>query len=77
MCGGFREGKPMKRLDIARIDHYLSLADSKGIKTMFVIFDDCWNNEFALGPRPPPKPYTHNSGWVQSPGYRIVEDSTQ
>jgi len=62
---------------IARIEHYLSIADSKGIKTMFVIFDDCWNKEFALGPQPPPKPYTHNSGWVQSPGYKIVEDLTQ
>ncbi len=62
---------------IARIERYLSIADSKGIKTMFCIFDDCWNSEFALGTQPLPKPYTHNSGWVQSPGYRIVEDPSQ
>ncbi|MDT8390615.1 MAG: 1,4-beta-xylanase [Lentisphaeria bacterium] len=62
---------------IARVERYLSIADSKGIRTMFCIFDDCWNSEFALGPQPAPKPYTHNSGWVQSPGYRIVEDPSQ
>ncbi len=62
---------------IERIDLYLSIADGKGIKTMFCIFDDCWNTEFALGPQPAPKPYTHNSGWVQSPGHKIVEDPTQ
>lgn len=26
---------------IRRIDHYLGIAESKGIKTMLVIFDDC------------------------------------
>lgn len=62
---------------VERIERYLAIADSKGIKTMFVIFDDCWNPDFALGPQPAPKPYTHNSGWVQSPGYRIVEDPSQ
>ncbi len=62
---------------IDRIEHYLSIAESKGIKTMFVIFDDCWNPDFALGKQPEPQPYTHNSGWVQSPGYRIVENPSQ
>jgi hypothetical protein len=62
---------------IERIDRYLTIAAGKGIQTMFVIFDDCWNSEFALGPQPAPIPYTHNSGWVQSPGYKIVEDPSQ
>lgn len=62
---------------IERLDRYLTIADSKGIRTMFCIFDDCWNPEFALGPQPAPIPYTHNSGWVQSPGHKIVEDPAQ
>lgn len=62
---------------IERIDSYLAIAAGKGIQTMFVIFDDCWNTDFALGPQPVPMPYTHNSGWIQSPGHKVVEDSTQ
>jgi hypothetical protein len=62
---------------IERIDRYLAIAAGKGIRTMLVIFDDCWRPEFALGPQPAPVPYTHNSGWVQSPGYPIVEDPTR
>ena len=59
-----------------RIDTYLSLAHARSIRTMFVLFDDCWNQESHLGPQPAPKPYTHNSGWVQSPGVRVVNDPT-
>lgn len=62
---------------IQRIDRYLSIADRKGIKTMFVIFDDCWKGTFAPGPQPDPIPYSHNSGWVQSPGHAIVETPEQ
>jgi len=62
---------------IERLEKYLEIADGKGIKTMFCIFDDCWNTKFALGPQPTPIPYTHNSGWVQSPGHKIVEDPAQ
>lgn len=58
----------------ARIDRYLALAAGHGIRTLFVIFDDCWNREFTLGPQPAPIPFTHNSGWVQSPGVRVVEE---
>ncbi len=60
-----------------RIDRYLEIAASHGIDTMFVLFDDCWNREFALGPQPAPKPSTHNSGWVQSPGVHVVNDPSQ
>lgn len=55
-----------------RIHTFLDLCASKGIKPIFVFFDDCWNQEFALGPQPAPKPGVHNSGWVQSPGVRTV-----
>lgn len=32
-----------------RIDQFLFIAYSHGIKTMFVLFDDCWNPEGYLG----------------------------
>lgn len=52
-----------------RMEEYLSIADRHGIKTMFVIFDDVWNAEPKIGKQPEPKAGTHNSGWVQDPGY--------
>ncbi len=61
----------------SRIDTYLGIADKHGISTMFVIFDDCWNQSPALGKQPDPQPYTHNSGWVQSPGVKVVNDPAQ
>ena len=62
---------------IDRIGQYLKCADSHGIKTMFVFFDDCWSPDFALGKQPDPKPFTHNSGWVQSPGEKVADDPSQ
>src|SRR5882757_7505005 len=40
-----------------RIDRYLAIAARYGIRTLFVLFDDCWRDEFALGPQPAPKPF--------------------
>lgn len=57
-----------------RVDQYLAIADKHGIKTMFVIFDDCWNREYVVGKQPEPKVGTHNSGWVQDPGVAIHRD---
>jgi hypothetical protein len=54
-----------------RIGDYLSIADRHGIKTIFVIFDDCWNPVYHAGKQPDPKPGVHNSGWVRDPGELI------
>ncbi|RKD89837.1 hypothetical protein BC643_0170 [Mangrovibacterium diazotrophicum] len=59
-----------------RMDKYLDIADSHGIKTIFVIFDDCWNPTYHAGRQPDPKPGVHNSGWVRDPGDLLYEDST-
>ncbi|MBT3283309.1 cellulase family glycosylhydrolase [Candidatus Bathyarchaeota archaeon] len=59
---------------IERINRFLEIASSKGIKPMFVFFDDCWNPTFEAGKQPEPKPGVHNSGWVQSPGPEKVVD---
>jgi len=60
-----------------RIDHFLNITYSKGIKTMFVLFDDCWNPNPQLGPQPAPIPGVHNSQWVQCPGQAGVTDITK
>lgn len=56
-----------------RMERYLEIADSHGIRTMFVFFDDCWNNNYSAGKQPEPKVGTHNSGWVQDPGQLIYD----
>ena len=52
-----------------RVKQYLEIADGHGIKSIFVIFDDVWNPTPKIGEQPEPKTGTHNSGWVQDPGY--------
>jgi hypothetical protein len=54
-----------------RINKYLSIAADHDIKTIFVIFDDCWNPTYKAGKQPDPKPGVHNSGWVRDPGELI------
>ena len=60
-----------------RMEKYLEIASKHGIGTMFTIFDDCWKSEFSLGKQPDPVPFTHNSGWVQSPGNSVSDDLSQ
>ncbi len=62
---------------LKRIDHFLSIADKYNIKTMMVLFDAVWNPFPKIGKQPDPKPYVHNSGWVQCPGYEVLNDVTQ
>ena len=54
-----------------RLDIYLTISSKHKIKTLFVIFDDCWNDTARLGKQPEPKIGTHNSGWVRDPGTMI------
>lgn len=58
----------------SRINHYLEMADRHALSTLFVLFDDCWNDHPHLGPQPPPIPGAHNSGWMRSPGSAAVTD---
>jgi hypothetical protein len=57
-----------------RIDLFLSIANKHGIKTMFVLFDAVWNPFPKLGKQPEPKHNVHNSGWVQCPGYDVLNN---
>ena len=51
-----------------RMESYLQIANKRGIKTMFVFFDDVWDKTPKIGKQPEPKLGVHNSGWVQDPG---------
>ncbi len=62
---------------IKRINIFLDIAKRHKIKPMFVFFDSCWDPFPKLGKQRDPKPFVHNSGWVQSPGYDALKDSTQ
>ena len=59
-----------------RINQFLDIASSCGIKAMFILFDDCAfaGKEPYLGKQDEPVPYTHNSGWTPSPGLTRVDD---
>ncbi|MFH5832470.1 cellulase family glycosylhydrolase [Halalkalibaculum sp. DA384] len=52
-----------------RMEQFLEIADSHGIKIMFVLFDDVWGDDPNLGEQPDPVPGIHNSAWVESPGH--------
>jgi hypothetical protein len=62
---------------LKRMDTFLSIAQRHNIKPMLVIFDSVWDPHPKLGKQREPRPHVHNSGWVQSPGYDGLQDSTQ
>lgn len=57
-----------------RIDLFLALASRHGIRTMLVLFDSVWDPFPKLGKQPEPRLNVHNSGWVQCPGYDVLND---
>ena len=62
---------------LKRVDNYLEISESKGIKTLLVLLDDVWHPIPKLGKQPEPLPFIHNSGWVQAPGSKILGDSSR
>jgi hypothetical protein len=61
---------------LARIEHFLRLADGHGFSTMLALMDDCGfsGDEPYLGPQKPPVPGKHNSQAAASPGRDKVCD---
>jgi hypothetical protein len=57
-----------------RVNTFLGICDKHGIKPILVLFDSCWDPNPALGKQRAPRPGVHNSGWMQSPGARALED---
>lgn len=62
---------------LVRVDRFLAIAASHGIRPMLVFFDDCWNDDPRAGVQPQPRPGVHNSCWVRSPGSRATSDSAE
>jgi hypothetical protein len=58
----------------ARIGRFLETAAGLGIKTLFVLFDDCWDPDPHPGKQREPLPGIHNSRWVASPGRDALGD---
>src|SRR5258708_2329803 len=59
------------------IETFLQVADKHHIKPLFVLFDSCWDPHPQLGKQHEPRPGVHNSGWVQSPGAKALQDTSQ
>jgi len=60
-----------------RLDTFLAIADKHHIRPLLVLFDSCWDPNPRLGKQHAPTPGVHNSGWVQSPGARALDDPAQ
>jgi hypothetical protein len=59
---------------LTRIEQFLAVADRHKIGVVFVLLDGVWNPFPHVGKQPAPRPGLHNSGWVQSPGAKILAD---
>lgn len=57
-----------------RLSEFVSIAASRNIKPLFVLFDSCWDPLPRAGRQRPPIKGVHNSGWVQSPGAHRLRD---
>lgn len=68
-----REGRSF----LERIDRFLGIASGAGLRTMFVVFDDCWNDGPRYGRQMRPRKGVHNSGWVRSPGSELIRDTSR
>ncbi|ABF39322.1 conserved hypothetical protein [Candidatus Koribacter versatilis Ellin345] len=60
-----------------RLDQFLGICAKHHIRPMLVIFDSVWDPNPKLGPQHPPVPGVHNSGWMQSPGRKGLEDPAE
>ncbi|UJR11411.1 hypothetical protein I4U23_015591 [Adineta vaga] len=60
-----------------KMDDFLAIADRLHIKIAFVLFDECWRPDPALGIQPAPIPGEHNSQWVRCPGQDWLLDETK
>jgi Cellulase (glycosyl hydrolase family 5) len=60
-----------------RIDTFLTIAAKHHIKILFVLFDSVWDPNPQLGRQRAPRPGVHNSGWMQSPGAKALQDPAQ
>ncbi len=55
-----------------RMDRFLDICTARGIRVLFVFFDDCHRPDPKLGTQPLPVREFHNSGWVKSPATELL-----
>ena len=60
-----------------RINQFLDIAAKHKIKPLLVLFDSCWDPNPHLGKQHDPTPGVHNSGWLQAPGAKALQDPTE
>jgi hypothetical protein len=60
-----------------RIDRVLAICAKHKIKPMIVFFDSVWDPNPNIGKQRAPRPGVHNSGWLQSPGAKALQDSAE
>lgn len=60
-----------------RLDEFLRISQRHGMRPMFVLFDSVWDPNPQLGKQRAPKPGVHNSGWVQSPSTKALQDASE
>ncbi len=60
-----------------RIDTFLTICAKHNIRPMFVLFDSVWDPFPQVGKQRGPKPGVHNSGWVQGPGAKALQDPAE
>jgi hypothetical protein len=64
---------------MANLETFISIAHSKGLSVVLVLFDDCAfsKQEPYLGEQNRPVSGIHNSGWTPSPGFKVADDPEQ
>lgn len=60
-----------------RLDQFMRIAEKHKIRPMLVLFDSVWDPNPQLGKQREPRPGVHNSGWLQSPGAKALQDASQ
>lgn len=61
----------------ARIDKFLSIADSHGISTLVTLFTNGGSEDRYIGENIKPVKGIHNSIWAQTPGKAIINDPSR
>jgi len=70
------EAEPQPFLE--RLDAFLALAQRRGLRVMFALFDDCAFGPITdpvFGPQPDVVPGWYANGWTPSPGHSLVRDA--
>ncbi len=60
-----------------RLDQFLAVCAKHKIKPMIVLFDSVWDPNPQIGKQRAPRPGVHNSGWVQSPGAKALQNAAE